>query len=113
MSEFSLRYWVLRSPNNSYKSLTVVSSDRFPKYNILNIFWCGGLFLRNGELCCVFEQQFYFLGTVASDAVLSFVDIVAGVGDGVDNGPDAVIVVTGCDFRSTEKVWGFGQIGTS
>ena len=30
------------------------------------------------------------------------VDIVAGVGDSVDNGPDAVSVVFGSDFISTE-----------
>ena len=30
-----------------------------------------------------FEQQFYFLETVASAAVHDFVDIVAGVDDGV------------------------------
>ena len=32
------------------------------------------------------EQQFYFLETAASVAVLGFMDIFASVGDGVDNG---------------------------
>ena len=113
MSEFSLRYWVLRSPNNSYKSLTVVSSNRFPMDNVLKLFSCGGLFLQNGEFCCFLEQQYYFLETAASFAALGFEDIVAGVGDGVNNGPDAVSVVVGCDFLSTEKVWGFCRISTS
>ena len=53
-----------------------------------------------------FKEQFYFLETVASVAVLGFADIVANVVDGVDNGPDALAVV-GCDFLSTERVWGF------
>ena len=113
MSQFSLRYWALRIPNNSYKSLAVVSSDRFPLHNVLNLFWCGGLFLQNGELCCVFEQQFHFLETVASVDVLGLANIVAGVADGVDNSPDAVVVVADCDFLSTERIWGFGWISAS
>ena len=40
-----------------------------------------------------FEQKFNFLETVGSVAVLGFAVIVAGVGNGVDNGPDAVAVV--------------------
>ena len=60
-----------------------------------------------------FEQQYYFLEIVASVAVLFFPDIVAGVGDGVDNGPDAVIVVFGCDFLTIEGVRAFGRISTS
>ena len=60
-----------------------------------------------------FEQQYYFLETVASVAMLGFPDIVAGVGDGVDNGPDAVVVVFGCDFLTIERVWAFGRINTS
>ena len=60
-----------------------------------------------------FEQQFYFRETIASVAVLGFVDIVAGVSDGVDNGPDTVAVVVGCDFLSTEKVRGFSRVSTS
>ena len=59
-----------------------------------------------------FKQQCCFLETVASVDVLGFVYIVAGVGDGGDNGPDAVAVVVGFDFLSTERVWGFGQIFT-
>ena len=51
-----------------------------------------------------FEQQFQFLETAASVAVLGFADIVAGAGEDVDNGPDVVAVVVGCDFLSTEKV---------
>ena len=51
-----------------------------------------------------FEQQFYFLETVASAAVHDFVDIVAGVDDGVDDGLDAVAVVVGCDFLPNERV---------
>ena len=42
-----------------------------------------------------FEQQFYPTETVKSVSVLGFADVVAGVGDGVDNGPDAVAVVAG------------------
>ena len=102
MSEFLLTYWVLGSPNNSYKSLTVVSSDRFPLYNVLNSFWCGGFKMANFVL--FFEQQYYFLETVASVALLCFADIAAGVGDGVDNGPNIVAVVFGCDFLSNERV---------
>ena len=58
-----------------------------------------------------FEQQFYFSENV-SVAVFVFVDIVAGVGGCVDNGPDAIAVV-GCDFISTERVCGFGRVQTS
>ena len=39
--------------------------------------------------------------------------IVACVGDGVDNGPDAVTIVVGFDFLSTERFRGFGWIRTS
>ena len=60
-----------------------------------------------------FEQQYYFLEIVASVTVLFFVDIVAGVGDGVDNGPDAVVVVFGYGFLTIEGVRAFGQISTS
>ena len=60
-----------------------------------------------------FEQQYYFLEIVASVAVLFFEDIVAGVGDGVDNGPDAVVVAFGCDFLTIERVWAFDWISTS
>ena len=59
-----------------------------------------------------FEQQFYFSENV-SVAVFGFVDIVAGVGGCVDNGPDAIAVVVGCDFLSTERVCGFGRVPTS
>ena len=45
--------------------------------------------------------------------MLGFAVIVAGVGDSVDNGPDAVAVVVGCDFLSTERVWGFSRMSTS
>ena len=58
------------------------------------------------------EQQFYFLETAASVAMLGFMDIVASVGDGVDNGPVAVAVDVGCGFLSTKKFWGFGWIST-
>ena len=44
--------------------------------------------------------------------MFGFADIVAGIDDGVDNGPDAILVVVGCDFLSTERVWGFGRIST-
>ena len=60
-----------------------------------------------------FEQQYYFLETVTIVSVLGFADIVAGVGDGVDNASDAVAVVVGSNFLSTERVWGFGRIRTS
>ena len=60
-----------------------------------------------------FEEQFYFLESISSVAVLDFADIVAGVGDGVDNGPDAVAVVVVCDFLPTERVWGFDMMSTS
>ena len=60
-----------------------------------------------------FEQQFYPTETVKSVSVLGFADAVAGVGDGVDNGPDAVAVVAGWDCLSTERIWGFGRIRTS
>ena len=50
-----------------------------------------------------FEQQFYFFETVASVAVLGFVD-VAGVDDGVDDGLDAAAVAVGCDFLPSERV---------
>ena len=60
-----------------------------------------------------FEQQFYFLKTIATVAVLDFADIVAGVGVGDDSSPDPVAVVVGYDFLSTERVWGFGRIRTS
>ena len=53
-------YWTLRSPNNSYESLTVVSSHRFPMYNISNLFWSGGLFLQNGKLYFL-SSNFTFL----------------------------------------------------
>ena len=36
--------------------------------------------------------------------MLGFPDIVAGAGDGADNGPDAVVVVFGCDFLTIERV---------
>ena len=49
-----------------------------------------------------FEQQYYFLETVESIAVLSFADFVAGVGDDDDDGADAVSFVVGCEFLSTE-----------
>ena len=45
-------------------------------------------------------------------AVFGFADVVAGVGDGVDNGPDAVAVVVGFDFLLIERFWGFGGIRT-
>ena len=61
----------------------------------------------------LFEQQYYFLEIAASVTVLFFVDVVAGVGDGVDNGPDAVVVVFGCDFLMIEGVRAFGWISTS
>ena len=60
-----------------------------------------------------FEEQFYFLETVATVIVLGFADIVACVGDGVDNGPDAFAVFVGCDCLSTGRVWGFGRTRTS
>lgn len=60
-----------------------------------------------------FEQKFYFLDTTASVAVVGFVDIVVSVGDGIDNGPDAVAVVADHDFLSTEKVWRNGWTSTS
>ena len=60
-----------------------------------------------------FKQQYYFFETVASVAVLGFADIVAGVGDGVDSGPDAVVVAFGCDFLTIERVWAFDWISTS
>ena len=34
-------------------------------------------------------------------------DIVAGVSDGVDNGPDAAAVIIGCDSLSTERAQDF------
>ena len=52
-----------------------------------------------------FEQKFYFLDTTASVAVFGFMDMVIRVGDGIDNGPDAVAVVVDHDFLSTERVW--------
>ena len=48
-----------------------------------------------------FVQQFYFLETVASVAVIGFADIVAGVDGGVDNNSDPVAVVVDCDFLLT------------
>ena len=35
--------------------------------------------------------------------MVGFVDIVASVDDGVDNGPHAVGVAASCDFLSTER----------
>ena len=45
--------------------------------------------------------------------MLDFVDVVAGVGDGDDNGPNAFAFVAGCGFLSAERVWRFGRISTS
>ena len=52
-----------------------------------------------------FEQQFYFLDTVASVLILDFADVNSGVGNGVDNGPDAVAAVVACDFLSILGIW--------
>ena len=45
--------------------------------------------------------------------MLGFLNIAAGVGDGVDNDPDAVAVAVSCDCLSTESVWVFGWVRSS
>ena len=61
MSQFSLRDLVIRSPSNSYKSLTVVSSDKFPMYNVLNLFRCWIAYLKWWTLLCFLSSKFTLL----------------------------------------------------
>ena len=56
------------------------------------------------------SSKIYFLETVGSVAVLGFADIVAGVGDGFHNGPDAVAAVVGCEFLLNKRFWAFGLL---
>ena len=53
-----------------------------------------------GNFALFFEQQFFFLDTVVSVVVLGFANIV-------------VAVVVGCNFLSTERVWGFFWVSIS